>query len=72
MVCRVGDTDEQESPRTILVEFGNLTDEQHMLLDLHTLRALGDDLSVGELKTIVSALDLSKLESMKGVGVQSK
>jgi hypothetical protein len=43
MVCRVGDTNEQESPRTILVEFGNLTDEQRMLLDLHALRALGDD-----------------------------
>jgi hypothetical protein len=45
MVCRVGETigQESESPRTILVEFGNLTDEQHMLLDLHTLRALGDD-----------------------------
>jgi hypothetical protein len=43
MVCRVGDTNGQESPRTILVEFGNLTDEQHMLLDLHALRALGDD-----------------------------
>ena len=45
MVCRVGDTNGQHrnAPRTILVEFGNLTDEQHMLLDLHTLRALGDD-----------------------------
>ena len=43
MVCRVGDTNEQESPRTILVEFGNLTDEQRLLLDLHALRALGDD-----------------------------
>ena len=43
MVCRVGGTNEQESVRTILVEFGNLTDEQHMLLDLHALRALGDD-----------------------------
>jgi hypothetical protein len=43
MVCRVGETNEQESGRTIFVEFGNLTDEQHMLLDLHALRALGDD-----------------------------
>ena len=43
MVCRVGETNEQESARTIFVEFGNLTDEQRLLLDLHALRALGDD-----------------------------
>ena len=43
MVCRVGEANEQESARTIFVEFGNLTDEQRLLLDLHALRALGDD-----------------------------
>jgi hypothetical protein len=28
-------------PRTIVVEFGTLTDEQRLFIDLHSLRAVG-------------------------------
>ena len=38
-VTHVGD--ENDEPRTIVVEFGPLTDEQRLFIDLHSLRAVG-------------------------------
>ena len=69
MVCRVGDTigQESEAPRTILVEFGNLTEEQHMLLDMHTLRALGDDVPRPTDGRVVVAFWISDGESPDAV-----
>jgi hypothetical protein len=32
---------ENDEPRTIVVEFGPLTDEQRLFIDLHSLRAVG-------------------------------
>jgi hypothetical protein len=32
---------ENDEPRTIVVEFGSLTDEQRLFIDLHSLRAVG-------------------------------
>jgi len=32
---------ESDEPRTIVVEFGPLTDEQRLFIDLHSLRAVG-------------------------------
>jgi hypothetical protein len=32
---------DESEPRTIVVEFGTLTDEQRLFIDLHSLRAVG-------------------------------
>ena len=56
---RLGATTDGQRP-TIWVEFAPLSDEQQALVDLHTLRAVGSDVSAVETDGIVIEFSLRK------------